>query len=304
MNEINQLEKDSLLYYQGGGRDIELSPERQNLRAFYDVDNSYLVINALLMPGISNEKARLAKEGKQVSLAVFECMEELLEVYCRLYSAICKYTYFYEHDAMYHTYRDDRINTLEFLSHGQMYSFMSTNRYNSGNTDFQDKDGILLLEVKAPGDVEHIDVNAVLQEKSIYPHEQEILFAPFVMLDKEPLKITEEEMLYKDINGDLPKSKYMLHLRGSSIVPCEIDGHKEELKELYTKIMDVKDLNTAKQIWKMFMNSGEPDCKATQVYVEWKEKLQKYLRMSFAGIKYEMRIQSLMRDERGNRGQK
>ena len=169
MNEINQLEKDSLLYYQGGGRNIELSPEQQNLRAFYDVGNSYLVINALLMPGISNEKARLAEEGKQVSLAVFECMEELLKVYCRLYSAMCKYTYCYEHGAMYHTYRDDRMNTLEFLNHGQMYSFMSTNKYSSGNTDFHDKNGILLLEVEASGDVEHIDVNAVLQKK-VYTH--------------------------------------------------------------------------------------------------------------------------------------
>ncbi len=300
MSEINQLEKDSLLYYQGGGSIIKLSPERQNLRAFYDVGNSYLVINALLMPGISNEKARLAEEGRRISLAVFECMEELLEVYCRLYSAMCKYTYYYEHDEMYHTYRDDRMNTLEFLNHGQMYSFMSTNRYNSGNTDFQDKDGILLLEVEASGDVVHIDVNAVLQEISIYPHEQEILFAPFVVLDKEPLKITEKEMLYKDINGDPPKTKCLLHLRGSSIIPCEIDGHKEELKELYAKIMDVKALDTAKKIWKMLMNGGEPDCNAIQVYVKWKEKLQKYLRISFAGIKYE--IAHTIIDGRGNRG--
>ena len=80
MNEINQLEKDSLLYYQGGGRNIELSPGQQYLRAFYDVGNSYLVINALLMPGISNEEARLAEESKQVSLAVFECMEESMTV--------------------------------------------------------------------------------------------------------------------------------------------------------------------------------------------------------------------------------
>ena len=108
MKEITRLEKDSLMYYQGGGADITLSIEKQNLREFYVVDNSYIVLNALLMPGISNERARLKEEGKRVDLVMFEHIEELIAVYCRLYSAICKYTCFYEHKKSYHTYRDDR----------------------------------------------------------------------------------------------------------------------------------------------------------------------------------------------------
>ena len=291
MNEINRLEKDSVLYYQGGGKNITLSSEKQNLREFYNVNNSYIVINAMLMPGISNERARLQAEERKVDLVIFNHMDELIEVYCRLYSAMCKYTFSHIHEESYHTYRDDRMNTLEFLEHGQMYSFMSTKKRNVPNTDFHDKDGILLLEVEAPGDMEHVDVNAVLGEESIYPHEEEILFAPFALLDKEPLELTEVEKCYKDRHENPPSAKYLLHLRLSSVMPSRTDKNAGELKELYARVMDSDCLNTVRQIWESFMNGKEPETDAAQRYVEWKEKLQIYLKLRFAGIKYEVMCQ-------------
>lgn len=284
--KINRLEKDSILYFQGGGEDIVLSPERNSLREFYSVSNSYIVVNALLMPGISNEKARLKEEGKKVDLSMFDCMDELVEIYCRLYSAMCKYTYFYRHKDKYHTYRADRMNTLDYLGHGQMYSFMSTKKCNDRSENFHGKDGILLLEVEAEGNIEHVDVNAVLGEESKYPLEQEILFAPFVLLDREPLEMTEEEKLYKDIHDNPPEAKYMLYLRLSSIVPCKIE--EKELRGLYQKITFSESIKTVRQIWEMLMGGKEPGADAVQCYIKWKEKLQTYLRMSFAKIKYEI----------------
>lgn len=126
MSEINRLEKDSLMYYQGGGINVALNPERQSLREFYDVEDSYTVFNALLMPGSSNERARLVEEGKSVSLAIFEYPEELIAVYCRLYSAICKYTYCYEHTKSYYTYRDINGNPpkAKYLLHLRMSSIV------------------------------------------------------------------------------------------------------------------------------------------------------------------------------------
>lgn len=292
MNEINRLEKNSILYYQGGGSGIALSPENSNLREFYDVDNSYIVINALLMPGISNEKARLIEEGKKVTPSIFMHMDELVNVYCRLYSAMCKYTYFYEHEDKYYTYRTDRMNTLEFLKHGQMYSLMSTKKCNSKNTDFHDKDGILLLEVETRGDMEHVDVNAVLEEESKYPHEQEILFAPFILLDKEPLEMTEEEKLYKDVHGNPPEAKYLLHLRLSSIVPCK-EYMEEELEGLYREITAADSMKTVRQVWEVFMRGKEPEADTIQYYIKWKEKFQIYLRIRFAQIKYEVTTRNL-----------
>lgn len=297
MIEINRLEKDSILYYQWGGEKITLSNERQDLREFYDINNSYIVFNALLMPGISNERTRLLEEGKQITLIIFEYMEEVIEVYCRLYSAMCKYTCYYEHEKQYHTYRDDRMNTLEFLKYGQMLSFMSTRKNNDKNTDFHGKNGLLLLEVEAQGDMEHVDVNAVLQGESIYPHENEILFAPFVLLDKEPLEMTEEEKSYKDINGEPPKAKYLLHLRSSSITPCNDDINKKELEKLYAQIMDSDSVKTIGKVWEIFMAGNEPEETIVKKYVDWKEKFQRYLRLRFAGIKYNVMCKNQNADE-------
>lgn len=289
MHEINRSEKDSILYYQGGGADIVLSPEKQNLREFYNVDNSYVAINALLMPGISNEKARLVEEGRKVGLSMFKHMDELVKVYCRLYSAMCKYTYLYEHEDEYHTYRADRMNTLGFLRDGQMYSFMSTQKCNDKNKDFHDKNGILLLEIEAPGSIEHVNVNAVLEKESKYPHEQEILFAPFAFLDMEPLEMTDEEKDYTDIHDNPPEAKYLLHLRLSSIVPCKADRNGE-LEELYQEVTSPDSIDNAIRVWETFMSKKEPEADAVQYYVEWKRKLQIYIRMRFARIKYRVTV--------------
>lgn len=288
MNEINRLEKDSLLYYQGGGKNVILSAEDRDLREFYDVDNSYIVINALLMPGLSNERARLKEERRHIDPVIFEHLDELIEVYCRLYSAMCKYTFGYSHEEAYYTYRDDRMNTLTFLEQGQAYSFMSTKKGHDSSADFHDKDGILLLEVEAPGDIEHVDMNAVLGKESVYQQEQEILFAPFALLDKEMVEITEEEKAYRDIHGKPPQAKYLLHLRISSIVSQKTDKNSEELRELFAQIMDEKSLNTVKTVWNAFMGGNEPEEEITWGYGQWKEKLRSYLRLRFAGIKYEM----------------
>lgn len=288
MNEINKFEKDSILYYQGGGDGIVLDTENQDLREFYNVHNSYLVINALLMPGISNEKARLKEERKSVKLNIFKHMDELLKVYCGIYSAMCKYTYLSKHENKYYTYRADRMNTLEFLKDGKMYSFMSTDKYSNKNKDFHDKDRILLLEVDAPGNIEHIDVNAVLGEKSKYPHEHEILFAPFVCLDKEPLEMTKDEKIYEDMHGNPPEAKYLLHLKKSSIDPCKMN-RDEELKKLYQEITSLNSMNNVRQIWEsLMMEEIELKEGAVNCYMEWKKKLQKYLKICFAGIKYEV----------------
>lgn len=284
--KINRMEKNSLMYYQGGGENIKLLSTDQNLRKFYDINNSYIVLNALLMPGINNERARLKYEKKRVDIsAMLECIDELLKVYCHLYSAMCKYTYCYEHEKQYYTYRCDRMNTLEFLENGQMYSFMSTEKYKSGNTDFHDKEGILLLEIRAPGNIEHIDINSVLGEESKYPHEHEILFAPYILLHKEPLEMTETERDYRDINQEPPKGKYLLFLETSSIISSQIQERKRGADGIYEKIADPVSINNTKYIWKCFMEGYEPETDAVELYTRWKENLQIYLKWQFTEIK-------------------
>ena len=187
MNEISRAEKDSIMYYQGGGADVKLSSAEQELREFYDAKDSYMVINALLMPGVSNEKARLVDEKRKFDPVMLEHMDELLEVYCRLYSAMCKYSCYYERESRRYTYRSDRMNTLEFLKHGQMYSFMSTQVENAVDPYFHDKAGILLLEIDASGDIEHVDVNAVLGRKASIRASMRFCMRPFCCWIRNPL---------------------------------------------------------------------------------------------------------------------
>ena len=91
---INKKEFQSLLFYQGASDHIELDPSESVLEDFYSIDNGYETINMLLFPGIENEKARLQIEKRdKISDKILNHMDELLEIYNRLYSAMCKYTY-------------------------------------------------------------------------------------------------------------------------------------------------------------------------------------------------------------------
>ena len=78
--EINRAEKDSIMFYQGGGRNVRLPSREQALRDFYNADNAYMVINTLLMPGIENEKARMINEEKKFDLILLEHMDELIKI--------------------------------------------------------------------------------------------------------------------------------------------------------------------------------------------------------------------------------
>lgn len=103
---INKKEFQSLLFYQGASDHIELDPSESVLEDFYSIDNGYETINMLLFPGIENEKARLQIEKRdKISDKILNHMDELLEIYNRLYSAMCKYTY--------HTQKNDKLLTYD-----------------------------------------------------------------------------------------------------------------------------------------------------------------------------------------------
>ena len=81
----------------------------------------------LLFPGIENEKARLQIEKRdKISDKILNHMDELLEIYNRLYSAMCKYTYHTQKNDKLLTYRDDRKHTYLCMQDGMNDSFLST----------------------------------------------------------------------------------------------------------------------------------------------------------------------------------
>lgn len=288
MNEITQQEKNSILYYQGGCDKVILTEAEEKFREFYNIPDAYQMLNVLLMPGINNEIARLKNEEQKFSPNILENMDELMNVYCRLYSVACKYTYYHETEDTLYTYRIDRMNTLKFLNHGLTFSFMSTSLVGGEKPGIQDKDGMLLLEVDVPSNIEHINVNDILGEKSKYPEEKEILIAPFILLDKEQLSLTKRELKFKDMHNKPPRAKYRLNLLDSAIVPRDIPKDSNKLIQLLGQIKDEDSLKNAKEVWETLMEGKKVDDSAREAYIFWKKKLQRYLKMRFSAIKWEV----------------
>ncbi|MCC8047375.1 MAG: hypothetical protein LIP12_18135 [Clostridiales bacterium] len=291
---ISQEEKNALLFYQGGGKNIKLSSDQAYLRGFYNSYYYHDMINVLLMPGVGNEKARLREEHRLLDIEMLDQMEELLAVYCRIYSAMCKYAAAGNRRCVEGSYRIDRVNTLDYLKQGQMYSFMSTTllskRFNPAN--YCNKNGLVILQVEQCNEaVEYIDLNAVLGLDSAYPEEDEILFAPFTLVRLEEIELNEEEMRYRDINNEPPKAKYKIFMEGSSIGAELLSLDDNAIQELRSRILDPRELAWAKEamIDKIALGK-EMEGDSLQRYIRWKEDLQSYFKACFARIKYHSEV--------------
>lgn len=287
MISITQQEKNSILFYQNAVGEIVLTEHEMHLKSFYSTENAYEGINTLLFPGIENETARVIHEKRRLPVALLDNINALLDVYCNLYSVMCKYTKANSHDVLY-TYRVDRMNSLQFLEKGQTCSFLSTSRNSVYNEDFSKKDGTLLLEVEASASIEHIDVNAVLGEDSKYPNEQEILFAPFLYLRLEPMELTEGEQGLLDKNHEPPKKKAKITFLVSEAESVRNRGNVYEQEHfIRTKeaVLDQEAAANGKYVWRKLLHGEMPEEEAVSKYCEWKEQIHQYLIHCFADIK-------------------
>ena len=295
---INKKEFQSLLFYQGASDHIELDSSEKDLEEFYKINNGYETINMLLFPGIENEKARLQIEKRdKISDKILNHMDELLEIYNRLYSAMCKYTYHTQKNDKLLTYRDDRKHTYLCMQDGMNDSFLSTSFVadrkppaDGSSNYFQKKDGLVLMDVEALDTLEHVDMNDVLGDQSMYPGENEVLYPPFLYLDTELLPLTSEEEQLRDIHGNPPYGKVHVMLKGSTIVAQDLtEEEKEELEKLRDKLIASGEIENTKTVWSA-IRSGEESkySKEIEQYCQWKKMLKLYLRESYAQIKYDV----------------
>lgn len=283
---ITQSEKNSLLYYQGTIDRIRPDSSGSHPEKFYQVPDAYEVINTLLFPGIENEKARIM-EGRTLHEELLDYMPELLQVYCNIYSAMCKYTFGLSGKDRLYTWRKDRMNTLGFLQAGCNPCFLSTSLTEEISPYYRKKAGILLLEIEAPAWVEHLDMNKALGDSSAYPEEDEILFAPFLHFELEELKLNEKEKDFQDINGEAPKGKYLLHISGSTIEAekKKDSGFRDSLRRLYDEIMEPEAIENAKKVLRLLQSGEPPQETAVGRYDNWKRTIHAYLRLKYAEIK-------------------
>lgn len=288
---ITPQEFRSLLYYQGAVQNIELKAEDARLEEFYQINNAYETINMLLFPGIENEKARLYVEKRQIDEAIFDNIEELLNTYCWLYSAMCKYMIYTTDGKKMHTRRDDRRHTYLCMQSGENDSFLSTSLNIQSTEYFQKKDGLVLMEFLAEDTVEHINMNDVLGSKSAYPNENEILYSPFLYLTIDPLLLNEDEKTFQDYHQVPPYGKYLITLKGSTINPKKPTKEDKDWLIIQRKrLIATQEIENIKKVWNAIRTNTE-DVYQNEIdqYIVWKQNLRVYLREMYSVIKYEQK---------------
>lgn len=268
-------EKNSLRFYQGDIDNYEMPTEMDKIKysmSFYKTEKAYNLLNMLLYPGMDNEYARIWQEGKKIPIPLLRNMEELLAVYENIFSLMCKSS-LVDQNKMFYVYRKDRIQSMKMLEAGYTFGFTSCSLTDESDPYFiKMKAGILLLEAVMPGYIPHICVNEILGNNK-FSAQEEVLLPPFVHFEKEQMDFTEKEQLYRDINNEVPKAKYLLKMSHMDL---------EEQKGILEKI--VKNAEMAEDILYHF----EQDYKITQeeycCYCQWKAEICNYVRNRFSEI--------------------
>lgn len=161
-----------------------------------------------------------------------------------------------------------------------MCSFVSTSK-KSYDTEFAEKDGIVLLEIQLNNHIPYLDLEKVLGDEYKNYWEREVLLSPFLSIDIEKIELEYEERKIKDMNGKIPVGKYR-------IVPKELVDFsksnilKDSKEEIREKIIQGKDI--AIQAIET-MNKGEWDDDFIS-YKEWKKNFQNYLHQMLSDMWY------------------
>lgn len=201
----------------------------------YNKNQKYYCTNSLL-----KKIAESLKDNRRSGYKILDNMSELLDVYCDLYSAICKYTYLTEKGTVY-TYRDDRYYTCIHMNlRGFNESFLSST-LNDKKTEspFQKKERLTFLEFQAQLGAEWLNMNEVLGEKSKYTEEREILFAPFQHVVLKSMNMTEKEKTILGNNNTSPHGKYLVLVKKSSVLPVALtENGREEMQRLVLQLKE------------------------------------------------------------------
>lgn len=279
---FSQSEILSLMFYQGADIMAEDLSVKSDLKEFYQVENAYEGLNMLLFHGTENECARLIAESRTVDTLLLDYIDEIVQVYDDLYTAMCKYTYDCGNDFVIHTWRYDREQSLQILKSGETGSFFSTSVVKKTSDYFKMKRGLIILETEASPETVHLYTNDILGLKSKYPEEKEILFPPYSDVVLEELELTKEELTYEDQDSKPPVGKYKIRISNNLDVYQPFSNAellRKEKARLLSVIKEGHFLENAKKAWKSYNLRKEPDADVTREYIEWKNTLQAYVRI-------------------------
>ena len=158
---------------------------------------------------------------------------------------------------------------------GHTYSFTSCSLVATPEEYLTKKDGILLLELDMPLSIPHVSVNSVLGENK-FAYQEEILLPPFVsFIEATKKKLTEDELRYRDIKGESPKTKYSLtvsdnwkYSEKTSVDLVELKDGCEQVKKVLKRVKEEETVSSEEE----------------EFYCCWKTKFQTLIKIMFDEI--------------------
>lgn len=267
--------KDALRYYGGDTRIRDQSGRLTNVRQQSDAllgdEKIYRTLNALLYPGIENEKERILIEGHVLNPAAVLRFSETFEVIRRIYSAMnCSE---WKHNDVVCCRRIERSSAERYLKRGFLPSFYSTST-GPYRREYADKAKIILLEFVLCPETPYVDFSRALGSEYLKAREQEVLLPPFLPVELEERKMEGQELFIRDMHGNPPVKKYIVHVKKGQFHEML---NTREIKLPWEWLVDKKrlemvagalELMNQKEIW-----SG----KEIENYIEWKRVMQRLL---------------------------
>lgn len=235
-----------LKFYEG---DVEPSED-----PFWSDPKAYVTWNALLFSTTDTELAR-TQEERVLNCAFLKDPDRVIDITKTLLSCMKRST------EDLHVKRVERLSDYRcFLKERRFTSFVSTSTAGFLK-DYQDKDGLVLMEITIPKDHFCADLS---EELDTYQKqdEKEILLAPYSSFSLRDLKMNETLKAIKDRNGDSPK------------VYCEVTVGKY-LKRSCQKIFVNSEMIEASMRFYDALNQHKiPDQKDECMYLDYKHYIQ------------------------------
>lgn len=242
-------EKNALKFYIGdvSGND-----------SFYGEGKAYVVLNSLFFPDIYSEKLRAA-EGKYLNPAIIEDIPRLLDFFVNLFSLFRK-AYLRNPCT---TYRVERMADFELCrSSGRTISMTSTSM--SGFLDsYRDRRGIALMKFRLKEGGKCVNVAEILDYYA-KPEESEILIPPFMSMNIQEKRLSDEERGIIDCDGKSPLISVDVTLGG-------ICGNIGESN------VNISDCKAGIRVLNALNEGVIPDSEDVSEYSEWKKSLQNKL---------------------------
>lgn len=263
-------EIDAIRYYQGDIR--KRNKERQIVKdemeeGFFGTPSAYRTMNCLMFDGIINEENRISEgNGKIIPELLLE-VEKIIEVFCDIYRAMCKYVSEFGNNEKMLTYRTDRKVSVEEMKKGYTVSFVSTSRNDMPEEFLQRKTGLVLLNFVFSQKIPHLDFRRILKEDYLFKEQDEVLLPPFLKIELERVELTEREKQYCDINGQPPCAKYLVEVKGIRSWYLGSMGQKRKALTLECK-------QRSAEILKKMVNKEIVTEEEKKEYCLWKKEIQ------------------------------